>query len=218
MSRTGKQRHHPGLIGLLASADARASNAIYLWGTRYPRWIWKLLEYTGDGFVWLAVCVALFLWPLVELQYRTLALNLLAGWVVDLLLVGSLKALVRRSRPVYNQVQDFVVVVAVDKHSFPSGHAARYADGSRLLAISRSLARDNNMNHIGPVGINCYGSYSFAPPAEYLSSCSLLSQPLASMLSDSAPLLLFGVSQLLFQEPPWAGTIYLTFWLDLLLG
>jgi len=40
-------------------------------------------------------------------------------------LVGSLKALVRRPRPLYNQSGDFVLVVAVDQYSFPSGHTAR---------------------------------------------------------------------------------------------
>lgn len=125
MTSTVQAQQRAGPLGLLAAADARISNAMYLWGTRYPRWLWVLFEYSGDGLVWLAVCLGMLLYPTGGLELRVQALNLFLGWVLDLVLVGSLKLIFKRRRPVYNQVKDFVVVVAVDQHSFPSGHATR---------------------------------------------------------------------------------------------
>ena len=76
--------------------------------------------------------------------------NLLLGFVLDLILVGSIKGLFRRPRPVYNKEGDFVLVVSVDKFSFPSGHSSRcaarlwvgwgaeqYALGSRAYVATR---------------------------------------------------------------------------------
>ncbi len=60
-------------------------------------------------------------------QARQCAANLVLGLLLDIVLVGTMKGLVRRARPVYNHAGDFVVVVAVDQFSFPSGHAARPA-------------------------------------------------------------------------------------------
>ncbi len=58
---------------------------------------------------------------------RMCVANLLLGFVLDLILVGAIKGLFRRPRPVYNKEGDFVLVVSVDKFSFPSGHSSRYA-------------------------------------------------------------------------------------------
>ncbi len=57
---------------------------------------------------------------------RHCAANLALGLVADIALVGAVKGMVRRARPVYNHAGDFVVVVAVDQYSFPSGHASRH--------------------------------------------------------------------------------------------
>ncbi|MCO5550391.1 hypothetical protein L7F22_003875 [Adiantum nelumboides] len=43
--------------------------------------------------------------------------------MLDLLFIGSLKALFRRPRPVYNK--GMYLVVSLDHYSFPSGHASR---------------------------------------------------------------------------------------------
>ena len=65
-------------------------------------------------------------------QVRHGAANLALGLVLDIALVGAIKGMARRARPVYNHAGDFVVVVAVDQYSFPSGHASRH---DRHLAI-----------------------------------------------------------------------------------
>ena len=69
--------------------------------------------------------LAAWLAPQLSPGQRTFAANLLLGFVVDLILIGTLKALFRRQRPVYNEEGDFLLVVSVDKFSFPSGHSSR---------------------------------------------------------------------------------------------
>jgi len=110
----------------LTALDVRLSNALFRAGTSVPRWVWKLFEYSGDGIVWLAVTIAAALSPLSSPAARCLWVNFLLGLLLDLIEVGLLKGLVRRSRPSYNALaKDMVVVVAVDHFSFPSGHSSR---------------------------------------------------------------------------------------------
>ena len=54
---------------------------------------------------------------------RRAATTLLAAMMLDLATVAALKALVRRPRPPYNLPD--MLVVSVDRYSFPSGHASR---------------------------------------------------------------------------------------------
>lgn len=133
----------PALLTVLQKTDARWSNAIYLRGAAVPRFLWKLYEFSGDGFVWLALIATAFFGPERVHGQRTLALNFFLGWVLDLVLVGSVKALVRRNRPVYNHVDDFIVVVAVDRHSFPSGHAARWVAVLGGVGCGRARGRQS---------------------------------------------------------------------------
>lgn len=56
--------------------------------------------------------------------------NLFLGLWIDIALIGLAKGSFKRQRPVYNHLGDFVVIVGVDKFSFPSGHASRW--GPRL--------------------------------------------------------------------------------------
>ncbi len=76
---------------------------------------------------------AIAAWALPSLgpAMRMCAANLLLGFVLDLIMVGTIKGLVRRGRPVYNKEGDFVLVVSVDKFSFPSGHSSRCASRGR---------------------------------------------------------------------------------------
>lgn len=84
-----------------------------------------LLEHSGNGIFWLLAAAFLWLSTRTEAGTRTLFANFFLGLWVDIALVGLVKALVRRPRPDYNLSTDFVLVVAVDRYSFPSGHAAR---------------------------------------------------------------------------------------------
>jgi len=54
-----------------------------------------------------------------------LNLSLFSALVVDLIVIGSCKALFRRGRPMSNK--DDMMTILVDKYSFPSGHTTRAA-------------------------------------------------------------------------------------------
>ncbi|DBA77739.1 TPA: hypothetical protein ACH3X2_008431 [Trebouxia sp. C0005] len=90
-----------------------------------PRKYMILLEYSGNGLVWLFAALATWCLPSITPQQRCAITNFLVAFVVDLILVGSLKSLIRRPRPIYNSSGDFILVVSVDRFSFPSGHASR---------------------------------------------------------------------------------------------
>ena len=96
-------------------------------GCRLPRGVYKVLEHTGSGLIWLPLAIAMFLTPSASQNMHSLAANLLLGLLIDLAYVGLLKGIVQRPRPVYNNASDFLLVVKVDQYSFPSGHAARQA-------------------------------------------------------------------------------------------
>ena len=82
------------------------------------------LEHSGSGVIWLPLVPAL--WYAVRgAALRWALANLFLGLWIDIAYVGTLKGLIRRTRPVYNHKGDFVVIVAVDQYSFPSGHASR---------------------------------------------------------------------------------------------
>ena len=122
---------HPKLVkpdrrNPLVDIDARVSLALYRnFGSKIPRYVFKALEHTGSGLLWLPLAPVVFLAPSVSPLVRTCAANLLVGLLTDIVIVGTLKGLVQRARPVYNNADDFLLVVAVDSFSFPSGHAAR---------------------------------------------------------------------------------------------
>jgi membrane-associated phospholipid phosphatase len=122
---------HPKLVkpdrrNPLVDIDARVSLALYRKiGSKIPRYVFKALEHTGSGLLWLPLAPVVFLAPSVSPLVRTCAANLLVGLLTDIVIVGTLKGLVQRARPVYNNADDFLLVVAVDSFSFPSGHAAR---------------------------------------------------------------------------------------------
>ena len=96
-------------------------------GQTVPRKYLKLLEHSGNGLIWLFAAIALLLMPSITLSQKTAVMNFLVAFVVDLILIGSLKSIFRRPRPIYNTSGDFLLVVSVDQYSFPSGHASRFA-------------------------------------------------------------------------------------------
>lgn len=84
-----------------------------------------LLEHSGNGLVWLFGAIGFLLYPYITQQQTCAVANFLLAFVIDLILVGSLKSVFRRPRPIYNSTGDFILVVSVDQYSFPSGHASR---------------------------------------------------------------------------------------------
>ena len=118
--------------GSIVEIDKSMSLMLYRQvGSRFPRPLFLLLEHSGNGVLWLLGVPIAWLWPGLGAVARYYIANFFLGLWVDLAIVGFLKALFRRPRPLYNYSKDFVLVVAVDKYSLPSGHAARC--GTELL-------------------------------------------------------------------------------------
>nr|XP_046157344.1 phospholipid phosphatase 6-like [Oncorhynchus gorbuscha] len=59
--------------------------------------------------------------------------------ILDLILVGIVKAVVRRRRPSHNRM-DIFATFSVDRYSFPTGHATRAAMCARFLLLHLVLA------------------------------------------------------------------------------
>lgn len=96
------------------------SNACKRMSTTHRSYL-KGLEYSCHGIPWIAITIVLlYLSP----NNRSVA-QLLVGLVLDIVYVALLKASTRRRRPLYAKQDDQFVMVSVDKHSFPSGHASR---------------------------------------------------------------------------------------------
>ncbi|KAI3822291.1 hypothetical protein L1987_09880 [Smallanthus sonchifolius] len=104
-----------------------------------PRSFLKLLEISGDGRLFFPILLSVLLSPLPSASPILLSLlvNLLIGSLLDLLLIGTIKHLVRRPRPVYNK--HMFLTFAVDHWSFPSGHASRVCFIASLIYISSNL-------------------------------------------------------------------------------
>ncbi|PSS11516.1 Lipid phosphate phosphatase beta [Actinidia chinensis var. chinensis] len=104
-----------------------------------PRPLLKALEISGDGRLFFPLAISIFLSPLSNTTTSPLVFSLFAdlliGAVLDLLLVGLIKHLVRRPRPVYNKDM-FHVTFAVDHWSFPSGHSSRVCFVAAFLCLS----------------------------------------------------------------------------------
>ncbi|XP_073134987.1 probable lipid phosphate phosphatase beta [Henckelia pumila] len=109
------------LLRLLLDLDAAVSLHIYtLFHPIIPFPLLKSLEFSGDGRLFFPLILSLLL---TTTTTNLLLLNLLLGSLLDLLLIGLLKHLIQRPRPVYNK--NMFLSFAVDHWSFPSGHSSR---------------------------------------------------------------------------------------------
>ncbi|XP_053549846.1 polyisoprenoid diphosphate/phosphate phosphohydrolase PLPP6 [Bombina bombina] len=106
------------------------------WGSARP--MMKLVEISGHGIPWI-VGTVYCLNKSESSAGREVILNLLFALLLDLILVGIVKGIVRRRRPVHNRM-DMFATFSVDKYSFPSGHATRAAMVSRFILNHLVLA------------------------------------------------------------------------------
>ena len=126
---SAQERHSPSQLSIV---DQRWSLSLHKrFSSSIPRWIFMNLEHSGNGVLWLLLVPLLWLYAPLSTDSRHMLANFFLGLWVDLALVGALKGTFRRPRPEYNISGDFILVVAVDKYSFPSGHAARQATASQ---------------------------------------------------------------------------------------
>ncbi|CAK9173189.1 unnamed protein product [Ilex paraguariensis] len=113
----------PSLLRRLIHLDTTVSLHLYtLTQPILPYTLLKTLELSGDGRFFFPLTLSLLLSPLSTTQFPFI-LNLLLGLLLDLLVIGLLKHLVRRPRPVYNK--NMFLTFSVDHWSFPSGHSSR---------------------------------------------------------------------------------------------
>ncbi|KAM4721981.1 polyisoprenoid diphosphate/phosphate phosphohydrolase PLPP6 [Rhinophrynus dorsalis] len=106
------------------------------WGSARP--MMKLAEISGHGIPWIAGTLYC-LYKSDSSAGREVILNLLFALLLDLILVGIVKGIVKRRRPTHNRM-DMFATFSVDKYSFPSGHATRAAMVSRFMLNHLVLA------------------------------------------------------------------------------
>lgn len=127
-------------LGRLLPLDAALSLHLYRLASPIPRSILLFLELSGDGRFFFPAVLSLLLFPLSPSSAaarRPLLAALLLGGLLDLLLVGLAKHLVRRPRPAYNSGMH--LAFAVDHWSFPSGHSSRVFLVASFLSLSSDL-------------------------------------------------------------------------------
>jgi membrane-associated phospholipid phosphatase len=111
----------------LVEKDKRLSREVYdrFYERVVPASVLELIEGLGSGKIWFPLAIAALVATRDNLPSAQIAANFVAGLVLDVIIVGSLKAVVRRDRPDYSRSKEYVPVINVDSYSMPSGHTSR---------------------------------------------------------------------------------------------
>merc|ERR1711981_499796 len=111
----------------LVEKDKRLSRLVYdrFYERVVPASVLELIEALGSGKIWFPLAIAALVATRYNLPSAHIAANFVAGLVLDVIIVGSLKAAVRRERPDYSRSKEYVPVINVDSYSMPSGHTSR---------------------------------------------------------------------------------------------
>jgi presqualene diphosphate phosphatase len=94
-------------------------NSPYLYLRKY----FYLLELSGSGYLWIPYPLIMIALHYPSIRETMPFILLLTGLLIDIAIVGTVKGVVRRSRPVINH--NDVLSIGPDKFSFPSGHTSR---------------------------------------------------------------------------------------------
>ncbi|XP_060207315.1 probable lipid phosphate phosphatase beta [Lycium barbarum] len=136
----------PSFLRRMIDLDTAISHRIYtLTQPILPYYFLKTLEISGDGFLFFPIILSLLLYPLAFSNNNTnsnniFLINLLLGGILDLIVIGPLKHLIRRPRPVYNK--NMFVSFSVDHWSFPSGHSSRVSMIATLFYLKSDFVKD----------------------------------------------------------------------------
>lgn len=143
----------PPLLRRLVAIDTKLSQHLHILAKPFlPHSLLLLLEYSADFRLFFPIALSLLLAPLLSpgpnpnpiaspIQLlRPFLSPLLLGLLLDLALIGLIKFLVGRARPVYNK--NMSVAVSVDHFSFPSGHASRVFFVAALFYLSAAVLAD----------------------------------------------------------------------------
>nr|XP_043613440.1 probable lipid phosphate phosphatase beta [Erigeron canadensis] len=138
------------LLRHLIAIDTAISSTLYtLTQPIFPRPFLKLLEISGDGRLFFPIIIASILSPIPSSSpiLLTVLINLLIGSLLDLIIIGTIKHLVRRPRPVYNK--HMFISFAVDHWSFPSGHSSRVCFISFFIYLCTDLLKSDGLLGFG---------------------------------------------------------------------
>ncbi|KAG9151556.1 hypothetical protein Leryth_026371, partial [Lithospermum erythrorhizon] len=139
------------LLHRLATLDTTLSHHLYtLTHPFLPYPLLKLLEISGDGFLFFPLLISLLLYPYptpTTTPLYPLIYNLLIGGIIDLILIGLLKHRFRRPRPLYNK--NMSIAFAVDQFSFPSGHSSRVFFVATMLCNNYGVRDFMECNKMG---------------------------------------------------------------------
>lgn len=127
----------PSLLRRLIDFDTELSLRLYtLTHPILPYSLLKTLEISGDGRLFFPVVISILLTTSAAAAFLV---SLLLGAVLDLALIGILKHLIQRPRPVYNK--NMFLSFAVDHWSFPSGHSSRVFFIATMFYLSFDLVQ-----------------------------------------------------------------------------
>ncbi|KAI4315280.1 hypothetical protein L6164_028109 [Bauhinia variegata] len=134
----------PPFLGHLISVDATISHYLHtITKPITPRFLLRFLELLADFRFFFPVVLSLFVATPSSSPLRTqLLLPLILCSFLDLLFIGFVKYLVRRSRPLYGNHDDYNAVVSVDNFSFPSGHSSRVSFIATIFYLSQTAIVD----------------------------------------------------------------------------
>ncbi|XP_068318300.1 probable lipid phosphate phosphatase beta [Pyrus communis] len=143
----------PPILGSLVALDTTVSRHLHILAKPFlPHSLLLLLELSADFRFFFPLSLSLLLAPTLTPTpipipspsptqiLRPLLFPLILGLLLDLAVVGLIKLLFRRSRPLYNK--NMSVAVSVDHFSFPSGHASRVCFVASLLHVSAVALAD----------------------------------------------------------------------------
>lgn len=127
------------ILRRLSTVDAAISITLHQHNF-LPHAVFLLLELLADFRLFFPLALSVYLSPSLSSLLRPFLTPLILGLLVDLALVGIVKVIFRRPRPIYNKNMN--VAVSVDHYSFPSGHSSRVFFIASLFCLSSQLIQD----------------------------------------------------------------------------
>ncbi|KAK4768842.1 hypothetical protein SAY86_026992 [Trapa natans] len=139
------------LLHRLSAVDVALSRALHDHNF-FPRGLFLLLELSADFRLFFPSALSIYLSPALSALLQPFIVPLILGLLLDLALIGLIKVIFRRPRPLYNK--DMCVAVSVDHYSFPSGHSSRVCFVAALFFLtSKSIKHDIFADHRMLLGV-----------------------------------------------------------------
>lgn len=146
---------HPSLLRRLINLDAAVSHRLYtFFNPVLPFYLLKSLEISGDGRLFFPITLSILFINTTTTPATILLLNLLIGSILDLLLIGLIKHLIQRPRPLYNK--NMFLSFAVDHWSFPSGHSSRVSFIATFCAFYSDQIADFWLVKLSNLDAHCW--------------------------------------------------------------